>query len=508
MTPTVRCICTVLIAVLRLRGADSDSTAAENDSTTYTALRNRIAATDPVNQALATADALAEAGLYEDALELLREHAPAPDSLPRHSGSLNTTQKTASWRWSSGIDYYHLEDFDNATMTPEEERDYRRLTETPLSVWSRLSATLTPWRGSQAVVLPELYLSERKSRLETAIRYQTPGGAIGMEPAIKAEKWFRSDASDASHFRPGTAQPSDMLGAALRCTIGNSERKQGPLHFAVPLAVDWEHYREDRPGYESFIEYRCYPNLEIEKGILPLHLRLSAEIQFEDYYRDVSDYLDVVRLAGRLEGMFRGAAGTSTITAAWMGDRYHHDTLLSMINRCEGGANCRYSFGEHLLARLRLRGIYEIESAPRSSDLSGGELSALPGIDLQLFDRRLSIGPDMQWERRHAQPVDFGDIFRYVWEARNAFETGLHFGWDGAVMQAAARAAFRYENIDPDFERFTGDNRSFRGNAEVSVAPLTFLSIDAVIDYQYRYYPVQSRRSENLSVSLNATARW
>ena len=56
-----------------------------------------------------------------------------------------SAQRTGKWLWSTGTDYYHLEDIDTAMMTQEEYQDFRRLTETPLSVWMRVKhETVSP----------------------------------------------------------------------------------------------------------------------------------------------------------------------------------------------------------------------------------------------------------------------------------------------------------------------------------------------------------------------------
>ena len=89
-------------------------------------------------------------------------------------------------------------------------------------------------------------------------------------------------------------------------------------------------------------------------------------------------------------------------------------------------------------------------------------------------------------------------------------EPGVRIGWSSALVEAAARVAFRYENMDPEFKH-ADDNRSFRTNIECSILPFRFLSLDGVMDYQYRRYApfdLNSRQSENLTISVNATVRW
>lgn len=493
----------VMIAATRLVA----ETTAASDSTAYHELRNRILATDPANQTIPTADALAEAGLYGDAMDLLREFVFTDDTLTTASPP-SVKEKPVSWRWSSGIDYYQLQDFDTATMTIEEQREYDRLTETPLSLWTRLMATIRPWDNTEATLRPELFLSEKKGRFETALRYQLPGGFFEYEPLIKAEKWFHNDASGHSSFKPDSTQPSDMLGASVRCNVTNRNRNNRPLRFAVPFSVDWEHYREDRAGYESFVEYRLRPEFELGEGLPPL--RFSTEVQYEDYYREHSEYLDVVRISVRGEGNYHTDASRGFAGIAWMGDRYLNDSLPPMINRVEGSFNGTRAFGTHLNLRLRLRGIYEKEAAVREKPaLSGKELLIVSATEVLLLQQRLSLGPFLQWEHRFAHPINVssGEAL-YIWEGRTALEPGLRIGWSSTVFEAGVRAAYRYEHIEPEFEK-ADDNRSFRINGECSVLPWKFLSFDGIVDYQYRRYLNEgSRQSENLTVSVNVTVRW
>jgi hypothetical protein len=503
-----------LATVLLAAGIVVSVAAATADSLAYRSFRERMEQSDPANLALPTADALAEAGLFADALALLRENAASPDTVtPAAADSVRSLPVAARWRVSSGMDYYHLEDFnDTIAMTPEERRDYKRLTETPLSVWLRARATILPAPESFDELTPEVYLSERKGRLETAARFTLPGGTVQIEPSVKGEKWFKTaasaDTSADTSFAPFSKHSSDMGGGSCRIRIDNRSKPDAKFLFALPLTVDGEYYREDRPGYESFVEYRFLPEIELPAGSSPLHCRISGEVQYEDYCRKQSDPLDVVRMSGRIEGSLRHAKGTANATAAWMGDRYVFSKDPGAIDRVEGGFRGRYTLIGPLDARLRLRGIYEKESYGASSEqpagpLTGTELTVCPGIDLTLAGERLRTGPELIWEHRTAAKT--GNHF--LWEARNVFEPGVRATWNAGNIDASVRAAYRSENIGSEFESYIADNRSFRGGAELSVVPLSCLSADCMIDYQYRVY-TDARISENVTISLNVTVKW
>jgi hypothetical protein len=481
--------------------------AAQNDSLAFAALRTRVAAADSASQALGTADALAEAGLYGEAIEILQEHAPAAIS---HDTTVSRPRiKPVRWRLSSGVDYYHLEDVDTVAMTPEELRDYKRLTETPLSAWLRAKATVKPTADCIEEISPQAYVSDRKGRIETAARLSAFNNLVLCEPSLKGEKWFRADASDGS-FEPTDGQPSDMGGAALRLTAGNASRPHNRLEWSVPLSIDWEHFRIDRPGYESLVAYRLLPSMQISAKSLPLRGRFSVEAEYENYYRTMSDRLDVVRFSGRAEGYATTAKFTSMLSGAWMGDRYTHARDPEAIDRLEGLYRGEYKATRFLTGRIRLHAIHEIErygALPDSIAAAkiGSELTMAPAIETSITEN-LKISPELLCERRFAA-LNAGD---FLWDARSAWEPGLRIGWSSRILEAALRGAFRDEDITPEFEIYTADSRSFRGAADVSVNACRWLTINLFADYQYRLYAPygsHARVSENLTISGAATVR-
>jgi hypothetical protein len=490
----------VLVLIAHVTGVRAGNA----DSLVYSSLRAHFAAADSTSQALQTADALAEAGLFTEAAELLREHAPAGASVP--TTALHAPGSQVQWRISTGIDYYHLEDVDTVAMTPEELRDYKRLTETPLSAWLRAKSVIKPAAPLVEEIVPEAYVSERKSRVETTARISSLNGFLRLEPSIKAEKWFRADASGDSPFAPAAAQPSDMGGALLQLTAGNVPNPRTSATWTAPLSVDWEHYRKDRTGYESFLEYRFMPSLEVRAQSLPLYGRFSAQAEYENYYRAGSDTLDVLRFSGRAEGHARTAEFSALLNGAWMGDRYANASGLEAIDRFEGGFRGECKAVKYLTGRFRLRGIHEREryghvSGAAGFGIDGSELSIEPGVETGIGEH-LRIGPELLWEQRWTD-VNNG---LFLWEARSAWEPGLRIGWSSAIIEASARGAFRAEDIGPGFESYTADNRSIRVGGDFSVTPVRSLSISLFADYQYRVYAPYGNRarvSENLAISGN-----
>jgi len=477
------------------------------DSLAYDSLRTRVAAIDSTHPALQTADALAGAGLYDDASAILSEHAPADPAESTHGerGSPRTTQ----WRISSGVDFYHLEDHDTVGMNAEELRNYQRLTETPLSVWLRAKSTILPQAAFLGELSPEVYVSERKSRLSAVARSSLLSGLLHLEPSVKAEKWYRDSVQDAS-FAPFARQSSDMGGAAMMLTATNADKTPGTSFiWTAPVSVDWEHYRSNRWGYESFVEYGVSPSLEIRPEGKSVGTRISARGWYEDFYGSDTDDLDVARFSGLLEGMGRNEKYNAVVSAGWMGDWYTGacgDTTatLEVVSRFESSGRFEYTQSPTLKGQLRLRGIREREKYDSTGRLGffrrGSELTIEPGLEFTIDDHA-AITPSLLWDRRWNDMN--GD--RYLWEAYRAWEPGLRLGWSSEIVDASVRGSFRDEKADD--VNLSGDSRSLRAGADAIVNMGHRVSVNLFADYQFRVYEKDARMTENISLSASATVR-
>jgi hypothetical protein len=496
MTRTAFAILSIIVSVTFVF-ADSA------DSLVYDSLRMHVAAIDSSHPALSTAAALAEAGLFTDAISILHEHAQV-DSVTPTTGSHNL-QHPIQWRISTGIDYYHLEDIDTVAMTTEELRDYKRLTETPLSMWMRVKTIIQPGVAFVADVTPEAYISERKGRLSVLARSPLLGGILYVEPTIKAEKWFHAGAGDTT-FAPAHKQPSDMGGLAMLLTASNQNLSPGPIMWSIPIAVDWEHYRENQPGYESLVKYDFSPSFEIQPEMSSIGARLSTQARYENYYRTSSDQLDVARFSGHLEGFNRNEKYYTLLNATWMGDWYTHATTPQVINRFEGGSRFSYKATDFLSGHFRLHGIHEWEKYSDSHKSTlftarGSELIVEPSIETTIGAYVMVI-PELLFEQRWAGR--HGD--HSIWDTQRTFEPGLRFRWSSTILDASVRGAFRSEKIDSHSIGTADNSRSFRAAADANLNLSRQLSVNIVTDYQYRMY-LNKRVSENISLSATATIR-
>ncbi len=99
-------------------GAQSENAAA-SDSLSYWHSREKIQSDSSISAILETADALANSGLYKEALEILGT-LPSDnnnDIVERSGKKIDSRQRDHRWRLSAGTDYYHLEDVDTSEMT-------------------------------------------------------------------------------------------------------------------------------------------------------------------------------------------------------------------------------------------------------------------------------------------------------------------------------------------------------------------------------------------------------
>ena len=485
--------------------------AGASDSVAYFRLKEKIPKADSLQIVIETADALAGQGLYAEAMDMLVK-------LATNEGPAKAPEKrNAPWRISIGADYYHLQDVDTIAMTPDQLRDYKRLTQTPLIVYVRAAYEAGRSPGIFEKVTPDIYISSYKGRIEIPGRMQMGAGRFSLEAAIKAEKWFDSIASARESFAPAKKQPSDMGGASIRFSQSAPLVHGAFWSLAAPVALDWEHYRADRPGYESFVDGRVTPVLELRYAeSFPLSTRLTGEARYEEYYRKKSDSLSAARFLARMENDVVSRSGlTMNVSAEWQSDRYADRHVPADIDRWEGTLRSEYVICKWLEPRMYLRGVREEErydkiDSTKAYKLPGTDLIARPSIRLRMGGS-LAVEPELDFRRRRADLLPGTLSRRLIWEAYDAWEPGFRFECSFPRVDFSGRAGFRSEDVDEKFEQFIGDSRSIKFSGDGSVVVVKGLSINFLADYQYRMYKpygAKSRKTENFTLSGQATYRW
>lgn len=506
-------ICFILICLfsLPIRGEEHAA-----DSVSYHTLRSRLNTKDELNATVLTADALAKEGLFEEAVEILLTvidtSGPTIDTVQTPT----TSGKERHWRLSAGGDYYHLEDVDTLEMTPDEYDAYQRLMQTPASVWERAKHTIEYEHKILRRIAPEAYVSNYRTSLEIPLQLQLIPENLALEVSTKLGKWFQEDGSSDSTFAMVHGHSSDMGGAAVRLTAENSVGNTGRWSWAAPFAVDWEHYRRNRPGYESFIEYRLSPGVEYRPGGEGgLSTRFTGELRFEDYYhpctdttgshddtfRPVSDTMDALRGMVHLESSLRGGSGMLQLKAVWFSDNYVDASSPASVNRWKMIVRGRHALFRSSTFHITAHALYEREdntpdaSSDQPSVLPGTEFLVRPSLSFSPF-RLITLEPELEWRRRGAEKTGI----YYLWWAYSSWEPGLRIQFSCSVTDLIFIAGFCWEDIASGFESDIPDNRNIHLLFDGQVAISPNISLNLMCDYQYRIYS-SSRITENLTAA-------
>ncbi len=469
-----------------------------SDSAAYKAcieLLGRL--TDPV---ISEAKNAAAGGNYTGAIETIRTNLLEPAYSMRQN----------QWRISQGIEYYQLEDVDTATMTTDELRSYMRLTENPTSVWFRLRYSYYPEHLIFESVEPDLYISGQKVRLQNTTRAFFLNKRLPLESVLKGEKWSETQKYGEALWGSHINHPSDMGGLFLQLAPGNPPEKAGSIYWSSPLSFDWEHYRENRAGYESFMKYRVFPSIEIDSLFSVLGSKFSAEMRYDRYYGDDDvDSLDLIRFFGQSELSFRSFNTTGYLSAGLSHDRHPNSSGSEKSNRIETTLRGAYQINNHLSAALRARGVYESETfgtdtATTRYAVSGTRFILNPQLVIALWEV-IEVTPDLLLERRRGDLT--GSTWRpFLWETKNCLEPGIRVGLSADNIRLSLTTRFRKERVLSPFEEIFSDSHSFKAGADISFTPIEPLSIYLFTDYHYKVYS-SSRQSANLSISGNITLR-
>ncbi|MBN1130137.1 MAG: hypothetical protein JXA71_14190, partial [Chitinispirillaceae bacterium] len=401
----------------------------KSDSLAYVKLIQSVEVSENNRSIIETAEALAQEGLYAEAVELVGDLLPKADT----GAVSDATVAKTPWRIAFGTDFYHIEDVDTALLTAEELRDYNRLIETPLSLWSRVRLDhKCNENGLVQGIAPELYASERKAVITVPLRMAMAAERLLVEGAVGAAKWFRADASGNTPFEPAKAQPSDM-GKTSLCLINRSlSSPEKNFFWRVPVALSWEHFRKNRTGYESCVEYGFSPAAEWRAGGPLAGVRALLDCRYQDYYNDGADSLDVARLLGRIDGDLRLGQGSFMPALALFADRYTAHERLQEVDRIDCSLRSEYPLHGCVNARLSGRFVYEREAyriinGTHGFFLDGSETTVRPSLRVS-FGTLATIEPELSAELRAAHERDTPDsstVRRYLWEARRSLEPAL-----------------------------------------------------------------------------------
>lgn len=459
-----------------------------NDSASYCKLRKQYVQKDENSPVIRTADALAQEGFFTEAADVILASAKGPakeKNVKSTSGSL--------WQLSTGIDYSRLEEVDSAAMTLEELQDYRRLTRIPLSIWARARRTIG--LGENADVRPEIHLSGYKSRLEIPFKMQFAQNRYTVQMAPKGEKWFSSTVGT-PNFRPFKTDSSDMGGAALSLLYQNTNSETS---WSLPFVMDWEHYRFDRSGYESFVEYHTAPFFEYRSDDQPLSASISGELRLTDYYGTWADTLDLIEGTVSARTTFTKKNYSVLAESHYLKNVFVNTQALSQTDRVNMSARIGFELSSHISSQLFARGLYLSEEYEQYS-LRSKELLIRP--EIRFTRGTFFTQTELSVQNRWASEVNS----QFIWQPGVIYEPILRSGVSFKTFDLSLFAGCRRENVKESFEKFIPDSKSIKAGVNGSYSFCSGWMIFGLIDYQYRMYDNTSRRSENITVSLSAAA--
>ena len=444
---------------------------------------------------LETADVLAENGLYADAIDILTNLS---QSAIRADDYKKRGLEKTRWRISAGIDHFHLEDIDTSGMTLEEVQQYRLLMQTPLSVWAKAKLELQYNGGNLESICPEWYISNNRSRLEVPIKMAFFNKSVRVESGGKAEKWFQADASGGHSSSMLQRYSSDMGGAYLNLEYQNSATRS--WNWVIPGSIDWEHYREDRIGYESYVELRTAPYISYTySSHYQNTLRFSGDLRYTSHY--YSDSLDLLGGSVRIEHTLSGKGKSLYTGVDYNGENYLKSPALFWVDRMHVVTRAEREYFNKFTPRISLRLAHQREHTIGKRTLSGTKFTALPSLRYSL-SKILFAEPEISFLKKWAEP-EGGD---YLWSKGVIWEPGLRCGIESDRTNVSSYGRYCYEGVHSQFKEYTVDNRGYRIGLDGSVSLWAFFSANVLFEYQYKMYEpfgFGSRLTENMTISFN-----
>lgn len=470
--------------------AASDLSESTSDSSHYHELRKQYSREEQNFAIIRTADALAREGFYSEALEVILTSAQEPDM---NEGIQSATR--GLWHLSTGMDYSRLEEIDSAGMTLEERQEFRRLTRMPLAVWARARRNIE--LGEKAEVRPEIYISGYKARLEIPFRRQFVKNKYSVQITPEGEKWFNTSAGS-QDIRPFRADSSDMGGGDLTALCQSTDT-DSDITWSLPFTMDWEHYRIDRSGYESFIEYNTTPFFEYRNNGLPISASLTGELRFRNYYRTWADSLDLIEGMISVHTSFVKNRFSIQAETDYLKSLFINAQALSRTDRMNMSARIDLKVNNNISSQLYARGLFLNEEYEKYN-LQGKEMLLRPGV--RFFRGSFFTETELSVQNRWTSETN--DC--YIWQPGLTWEPTLRGGVSFNTLDLSLFAGYRQEDVEGPFEKFTPDSKSIKTGINGSFSLFSGWMIFGLIDYQYRIYDAKNRKSENLTVSLSVAA--
>jgi hypothetical protein len=241
---------------------------------------------------LTTAQELAAAGLYRDALDLLTEadtmRAGGAAPFPVKTGTPQAgPSPLPHWSTYTSVDYNDVID-----TTAQEKQAIDSLARTgqdisPLSAYVEARNSIEFRNCFVHKLIPEIYVSDRKTYLQLGAQADAFNKIMLLEGSLQAAGLYDTGLA-ASQFSNENAD------ALFKAEITTLPLRQ-PLVLSVPLSAEISRYRTQSATYFSFNEYKTAPLLSWSDDDLTWNVSLSGECGYRDALQDSSALVDSLK---------------------------------------------------------------------------------------------------------------------------------------------------------------------------------------------------------------------
>lgn len=542
------------------------SHAQDTDSLTYMAVRDEIRQLDSYPEEyeayIEAAEELAAEELYEEAHELLVElfaglletdefdTATVPTSHTGHDtltdreieipeavldtvsrpgdAATESDKPNLTWRVNTSVSYDRFDDI-YLTSTDEDTLDsvldsLDEIDEQPLNGYARASLEWKPKRGLLRHITPSVYASNTRVRGGVDLAGTAAGRVIDFDAGFEAEKRMFEDYGDSSDALKGEAR--------LELT---SRPLTGRFHAFLPVEVETEQYRAQRPRYTSYWELSAQPTVAVESPDFSRRLELGWEHLYRKHHGSGKED-DEVEYGPRLLAEFWGTPLSVSLDGSLRWERFPYRTdpgrqrelrlylrtTLRPLDWLEFSINAE-GFGQREWYNDQTL-FLAADSSPASEEtlsvqpqhtvtgsytLDGYGVDARPSLRFRL-PFGLGIQPAFAYERRrypgktHYDSLPLFDTL-YVSESYNAYEPGISLVVDKKDWYASVGFSYRREDIIS--EHYLTDFDALRPKAELTWRIRPWATVDLYASYDRRKYDT-GEVEENISGSVSARLRF
>ena len=507
----------LLVFTLAILGTALPSAALDTDSLEFSIVRQELdsLAGDEVSSIyLRAADELAQSGLFESATDILMDALASVgkgwgDTLASHrqpDSARSTVPRNRLTRWTvdASARYDRWEDSSSLPPSGEVQNDIATA-----AVSGNLGVDLE-WRVPKMTMTtlnPSVDMSEKEGRAGLRVRSQTPQHLLFLDASLTGKKSLGQEYGDSS---------DGFAGMALAQISTKPLDKKWTL--ALPLTIQAEHFREQRPGYVSFQRYGVEPYFEAHNNERSLIARIQAQGDYRDY-QSYDDSLDRLSAGPAVNLDFWGESGSFGAQASYLLEWYPRgysprqgreiivETAASfkaaptVSLSIESGVRHERERHQSMVAIIdSVVPWYSLSSDSQAIKdtmaqftLSGLTIDLKPGIhllpseklsfsfDLALSGKKYPLLLNLSNERELVDP-------QFLWESLLLVEPSIGLEYLSEKVRFGVWVSYAFEDIAEKTTYILTDSRSLNLNGSCSWQVTDWLSLSADAGYRYTAY--------------------